>query len=69
MAKEGRSQKNILLAIVVLLVVVIGLLVFIVLKPATIGSRGEAEKSGQDVLKDIGDIKTTLEEIKGNLKK
>jgi len=56
MAKEGRSQKNILLAIVVLLVVVIGLLVFIVLKPATIGSRGEAEKSGQGSLRASGKL-------------
>ncbi len=67
--KVGKPNTKFLLAIVLLVVVIIGLVVFVVLRPPEITTKEDAEKSGQGVLKDIGDIKSTLQEIRDNLKK
>ncbi len=66
--KSG-SNKKMMRAVIVLLVVVVALVVFVVLRPPEITTKEDAEKSGQGVLKDIGDIKSTLQEIRDNLKK
>ncbi len=63
------GKSRLLLVIIVLLVVIMGLLFFVVLKGPSISSYQEAQKAGQEVTKNIEDIKSTLNQIKEGLTK
>ena len=54
------SKTKLLLAVIIVLVVVIGGLVFVFLSGPSVSSSDQAQKLGQDVFKDIGDIKTNI---------
>lgn len=63
-----KNNTKILFIVIALLVAVVGILFFVVLQSPAITTKDEAEKSSQEVFKNIADIKTTLQEIKDNLK-
>ena len=62
------SKSKLLLMVIVVLVIIIGGLAFLLLQSPVVSSEKDAQKLGQEVTKNIADIKSALTEIKTGLK-